>query len=70
VHFGTQRDMAKLGRGSESDVRISDISVSRCHTILRLQSDGIWVEDNHSKFGTLLRVREGLCLEDAPENQG
>ena len=25
----------KLGRGHESDVRVSDISVSRCHAILK-----------------------------------
>ena len=25
----------KLGRGHESDLRVSDISVSRCHAILK-----------------------------------
>lgn len=29
----------KLGRGHESDVRVSDISVSRCHAILKYEGD-------------------------------
>jgi len=39
-------------------VRVSDISVSRCHTILQKGSDGFYVNDNKSKFGTLVRVQE------------
>jgi pSer/pThr/pTyr-binding forkhead associated (FHA) protein len=30
----------KLGRGHDSDVRISDISISRCHAIIKQKSDG------------------------------
>jgi len=29
-----------VGRGSESDVRISDISVSRCHTLFSRGHEG------------------------------
>ena len=46
----------KLGRGHESDLRISDISVSRFHATLKCREDGFYIEDNNSKFGTLALV--------------
>lgn len=33
------KSVFKLGRGHESDVRISDISVSRTHAILKYSAD-------------------------------
>eukprot|EP00826_Nyctotherus_ovalis_P011524 TRINITY_DN12995_c0_g1_i20.p4 TRINITY_DN12995_c0_g1~~TRINITY_DN12995_c0_g1_i20.p4 ORF type:complete len:109 (-),score=15.40 TRINITY_DN12995_c0_g1_i20:346-672(-) len=48
----------KLGRGHESDIRISDISVSRFHAILKCKEDGFYIEDNNSKFGTLALVED------------
>jgi FHA domain len=49
----------KLGRGHESDVRVSDISVSRCHAILKYDSieHNYYLEDNLSKFGTLVLAK-------------
>lgn len=49
----------KLGRGHESDVRVSDISVSRCHAILKYDVNdfGYYLEDNLSKFGTLVLAK-------------
>lgn len=49
----------KLGRGHESDVRVSDISVSRCHAILKydLNDKAYYLEDNLSKFGTLVLAK-------------
>ena len=54
----------KLGRGHESDVRISDISVSRFHAILRCTEDGFYIGDNNSKFGTLALIES---LEITPD---
>jgi len=50
----------KLGRGHESDVRVSDISVSRCHALIKynLQNGRFYLEDNLSKFGTLVLAKE------------
>jgi len=70
IYFHEEGNVVKIGRGSESDIRISDISVSRCHTYIKFHSDGLYVEDNNSKFGTLVRVREGLCLEDEKDPEG
>jgi hypothetical protein len=45
-----------IGRGNESDVRIShDISVSRCHASIKLVKDGLLLQDQGSKFGSLVQ---------------
>jgi pSer/pThr/pTyr-binding forkhead associated (FHA) protein len=55
----------KLGRGHESDVRVSDISVSRCHAILKydMSDHSYYLEDNLSKFGTLVLAKQAIELE-------
>ncbi len=52
-----EKSSFKLGRGHESDVRITDISVSRFHAWLKCTKDGYFIEDNNSKFGTLALVQ-------------
>lgn len=53
----------KMGRGHDADVRVTDISVSRLHALIRKHPKGYFVlEDNHSKFGTLVMVRNPLPL--------
>ena len=57
----------KMGRGHESDLRVSDISVSRCHAILKYDAAGtnkFYLEDNLSKFGTLVLASNGLAELD------
>lgn len=41
-----QKDVFKLGRGHESDLRINDISVSRCHAKIKLENGKFMLEDN------------------------
>jgi len=55
----------KLGRGHESDVRVSDISVSRCHALVKYNEDNgrFYLEDNLSKFGTLVLAKGSIELE-------
>ena len=45
-----------LGRGHDSDVRINDISVSRCHAMIKFERGQFLIEDNQSKFGTLVKI--------------
>jgi len=52
----------KLGRGHDSDLRINDISVSRCHAVIKFKSDGFYLTDNMSKFGTLILIRNKIDL--------
>jgi hypothetical protein len=55
----------KLGRGHESDVRVSDISVSRCHALVKYNTENgkFYLEDNLSKFGTLVLSKGSIELE-------
>lgn len=53
----------KMGRGHESEVRINDISVSRVHALIKYKQDGFYLEDNQSKFGTLVKVNDKIVLK-------
>lgn len=57
------KNNVRLGRGHDSDVRISDISVSRNHALVRYQQGHLYLEDNESKFGTLVQVRKPISLD-------
>jgi hypothetical protein len=58
LNFCPEKLSFSMGRGHESEVRVNDISVSRCHAIIKYKPDGIFVEDNRSKFGTLVLLKE------------
>jgi len=45
----------KLGRGHECEIRITDISVSRNHALIKFIGNSFIVFDNKSKFGTLIK---------------
>ena len=63
------RDFIKVGRGHDSEVRITDISVSRFHALIKKTVRGDYIlEDNYSKFGTLVLVRRPLILEKSGTN--
>jgi len=62
LNFSNEKPTFNMGRGHESEVRVNDISVSRCHAILKYQPDGIYIEDNKSKFGTLVLLKEAFDL--------
>jgi pSer/pThr/pTyr-binding forkhead associated (FHA) protein len=51
-----------MGRGHESDLRINDISVSRCHALIKFKNGKFLLEDNLSKFGTLVLVKKRTPL--------
>jgi len=55
----------KLGRGHETDVRVSDISVSRCHAVIKYDplDNHFYLEDFQSKFGTLVLAKGPVELE-------
>ena len=58
----TNKSNIKLGRGHDSDVRISDISVSRCHAMIKLRDGNFLLEDNNSKFGTLIKANDKIHI--------
>ena len=51
-------NILKLGRGLENQLILNDISVSRNHALIKLdQSNNLILEDNNSKFGTLILIQ-------------
>lgn len=54
-----EEDEITLGRGHDIAVRVTDISVSRCHAIIKRSPLGFfYILDHDSKFGTLSLVRQ------------
>ena len=54
------------GRGQNAEVRITDISVSRFHSLIKLTTNGeVFIEDNQSKFGTLIQLNEPLSIRSS-----
>lgn len=61
VHvFDLRYDTFKVGWSMETDMKISDISVSRTHSFLYVKNSKLFVEDNGSKFGTLVKIQRPL----------
>lgn len=58
----TDKEEFKIGRGHDNDIRISDISVSRFHAMIKKDGNEYVLFDNNSKFGTLAQVIKPLCL--------
>jgi len=52
-----QNKKMKIGRSNDADIIFGDISVSRIHSILTIENKSIYLEDNNSKFGTLILVQ-------------
>jgi hypothetical protein len=53
-----KKDTIKIGRSHDSDLRVTDISVSRFHAQINRQIDNtLRIEDNNSKFGSLVLVQ-------------
>lgn len=46
-----------LGRGHENALRIADSSISRRHASIRFENGEFLLQDNDSKFGTLMAMR-------------
>ena len=56
-------DEVKVGRGHDTDMRVTDISVSRLHALIKKSVKGdYYIEDNHSKFGTLALAKSPIML--------
>lgn len=62
-----------IGRRKDVDVRISDdISVSRHHASIKYDSfnHDFILEDNKSKFGTLVLIKKNICIRPEMKNIG
>ena len=61
IHLKDKQNI-KLGRANDSDVRMTDISVSRNHATLKLFNGYLYLQDNSSKFGTLIGLNNNVLI--------
>ncbi|CAD8196304.1 unnamed protein product [Paramecium pentaurelia] len=52
-----------VGRGHESNVKISEITISRTHLAFVVRNDKLYIEDKNSKFGTLIKLQKARRIE-------
>jgi len=60
----TDHEPIRLGRGHQCDLRISDISISRVHALLKYKDGKFLVFDNESKFGTLISLNRNYEIQN------
>ena len=51
-----------LGRENDIDCKVHDISISRCHAMIKFDQNQFSIEDNLSKFGTLVLARSSVNI--------
>ena len=61
VHFKNKKEI-KIGRATDANIRLSDISVSRAHAIITQYNDNFYLHDTNSKFGTLISAGNKFCI--------
>ena len=57
------KDSIKFGRANDCELKMTDISVSRLHGMIRLIGGSFYLEDKGSKFGTLIQIKRPISLE-------
>ena len=58
------KDSIKFGRANDCELKMTDISVSRLHGMIRLIGGSFYLEDKGSKFGTLIQIKRPISLEN------
>lgn len=56
VHFKNKKEI-KIGRATDSNIRLNDISVSRAHAMISQYNNNFYLHDTNAKFGTLIRMK-------------
>jgi pSer/pThr/pTyr-binding forkhead associated (FHA) protein len=70
VRYQIRTALAHIGRGANSDVRLTDESVSEIHAKIQRRGDGWYAEDMNSTNGTWVdgsRITGERRLEGAPD---
>ena len=57
-----EKDYLILGRANNSDIRLSDVSVSRNHSIISYSNGNFYIDDIASKFGTLVLIQNNIVF--------
>lgn len=65
IDLNSENEVFRIGRGHDTDIRVSDISVSRLHaSIIKTDQNELVIKDNNSKFGTLVCLQHPLLLSE------
>ena len=56
------KDFLVIGRANNSDIRLSDVSVSRNHSIISYDEGNFYIDDIGSKFGTLVLIQNNIVF--------
>ena len=56
------KDYLTIGRNNNSDIRLSDVSVSRYHSKISYLDGNFYIEDYGSRFGTLLLIQNNIVF--------
>ena len=56
VHFKTKKEI-KIGRATDANIRLNDISVSRAHATINQYNGNFYLHDTNAKFGTLIKMK-------------
>ena len=59
VHFKNKKEI-KIGRATDANIRLNDISVSRAHARINLVNNNFYLHDTNSKFGTLIKMKSNF----------
>ena len=59
VHFKNKKEV-KVGRATDANIRLNDISVSRAHAKINLLNNSFYLHDTNSKFGTLIKMKSNF----------
>lgn len=65
-----QKNEFRVGRSVETDMKIADISVSRVHSYIRVAGDKLILQDNGSKFGSLVKINRPMQLLSIKDKDG
>jgi hypothetical protein len=63
LYIHLTKSQVRCGRSHDCPVRVKDITVSRSHATLYLSNKGAYIEDNESKFGTLVLVNRAIVMQ-------
>ena len=57
-----KKNSINIGRANECELSISELSVSRFHCIIHKEEGDLYLEDNSSKFGTLVLIQNNNMI--------
>ena len=60
ISFDHHKKKINVGRGHDSHLLLNDISVSRIHCLIYQDGRNVYIEDNDSKFGTLVLIQNQM----------